>query len=114
MVKILLVEDEPLARKCTAMFLELKGHEIYEAADGIEALELFACNEFALLVSDIKMPRMDGTRLIEEIRTLSPRLPIIVTTAFSDRAPGDGIPTLSKPINLEHLSQAIDELLIDT
>jgi hypothetical protein len=41
-------------------------------------------------------------------------LRLVVTTAFSDRAPGDGIPTLRKPINIEHLSQVIDELLIDT
>jgi CheY-like chemotaxis protein len=92
------------------MFLELQGHEVYQAADGIEALDLFPHHDFAVVVSDMKMPRMDGLRLIEQIRTLRPKLPIIVVTGYSDRAPA-GVPILLKPLKLRDLSHKIDELV---
>ena len=110
MAKILIVDDEIRARASMARFLELDGHEVYQAGDGIEALDLFREHEFAVVVSDIKMPRMDGVRLIEQIRMVRPRVPIILVTGYSDRVPG-GVPILTKPLKLRDLSHKIDELL---
>ncbi len=92
------------------MFLELKGHEVHQAADGIEALQLFVSSEFEIVISDIKMPRMDGVRLIHEIRMLQPRLPVIATTGYTDKVP-EGVLVIAKPLNLDDLSQRIDEFL---
>ena len=111
MAKILVVDDEPLARNSMAMFLELQGHEVQQAADGVEALDRFASDQFAIVVSDMKMPRMDGLRLIEQIRILRPALPIIVVTGYADTVP-DGIPILTKPLKLQDLSDKIDHLLV--
>ncbi len=110
MAKILVVDDEPLARNSMAMFLELQGHEVCQAADGVEALDLFASDHFAVVVSDMKMPRMDGLRLIEQIRILKPTLPIIVVTGYADKVP-DGIPILTKPLKLQDLSDKIECLM---
>ena len=93
-----------------AMFLKLQGHEVQQAADGIEALDLFAAGQFAIVVSDMKMPRMDGLRLIEQIRSLKPALPIIVVTGYADTVP-DGIPVLTKPLNLQDLADKIHRLV---
>jgi CheY-like chemotaxis protein len=110
MAKILVVDDEPLARNSVAIFLELQGHEVQQAADGIEALDLFAAHHFAVVVSDMRMPRMDGLRLIEQIRMLKPALPIIVVTGYADTVP-DGIPILSKPLKLQDLADQIADLI---
>lgn len=95
-----------------AMFLELQGYEVCQAADGVEALDLFAADQFAVVVSDMKMPRMDGLRLIEQIRVLKPALPIIVVTGYADTVP-DGIPILTKPLKLQDLSDKIDHLIAE-
>ena len=68
---ILLVDDNKLglsARKCV---LEELGHTIWTASNGVDALEQFASRKFDLVVTDYKMPRMDGLELIAELRKTS-------------------------------------------
>jgi CheY-like chemotaxis protein len=81
---ILLVDDNKLglsARKCV---LEELGHRIATAANGVDALELFASAKFDLVVTDYKMPRMDGLELIAGLRKTSPDLPVILISGFVD------------------------------
>jgi ATP-dependent Lon protease len=81
---ILLVDDNKLglsARKCV---LEELGHTIWTAANGVEALEQFASRKFDLVVTDYKMPRMDGLELIAGLRKTSPELPVILISGFVD------------------------------
>jgi len=81
---ILLVDDNKLglsARKCV---LEELGHIIATAANGVDALEQFATRKFDLVVTDYKMPRMDGLELIAGLRKASPGLPVILISGFVD------------------------------
>ena len=81
---ILLVDDNKLglsARKCV---LEELGHTIWTAANGVDALEQFASRKFDLVVTDYKMPRMDGLELIAGLRKTSPELPVILISGFVD------------------------------
>jgi ATP-dependent Lon protease len=81
---ILLVDDNKLglsARKCV---LEELGHSIWTAANGVDALEQFASRKFDLVVTDYKMPRMDGLELIAGLRKTSPELPVILISGFVD------------------------------
>src|ERR1700689_610892 len=81
---ILLVDDNKLglsARKCV---LEELGHRISTAANGVDALELFANFKFDLVVTGYKMPRMDGVELIRALRKTSPGLPVILISGFVD------------------------------
>jgi ATP-dependent Lon protease len=81
---ILLVDDNKLglsARKCV---LEELGHTIWTAANGVDALEQFASRKFDLVVTDYKMPRMDGLELIAALRKTSPELPVILISGFVD------------------------------
>lgn len=69
------------ARKCV---LEELGHRISTAASGADAIEQFASHKFDLVVTDYKMPRMDGLELIKRLRKLAPGLPIVLISGYVD------------------------------
>lgn len=80
-LKILVVDDESRMRKLVKDFLEKEGHIIIEAADGMEAMDIFYENkDIALIILDVMMPRMDGWQVCREVRALS-QVPIIMLTA---------------------------------
>lgn len=80
-LKILVVDDESRMRKLVKDFLEREGHIIIEAADGMEAMDIFYENkDIALIILDVMMPRMDGWQVCREVRVLS-QVPIIMLTA---------------------------------
>lgn len=82
--KILVVDDESRMRKLVRDFLVKEGYTVLEAADGVEALDVFyAEKDIALLILDVMMPRMDGWQVCREIRAHS-KVPIIMLTARSD------------------------------
>ena len=79
--RILVVDDESRMRKLVKDFLEREGHIIIEAADGMEAMDIFYENkDIALIILDVMMPRMDGWQVCREVRALS-QVPIIMLTA---------------------------------
>ena len=80
-LKILVVDDESRMRKLVKDFLEREGQIIIEAADGMEAMDIFYENkDIALIILDVMMPRMDGWQVCREVRALS-QVPIIMLTA---------------------------------
>lgn len=81
---VLLVEDEPELRRETAAFLELYCGNIIQAANGREALVLFKTVRPDLVISDIRMPVMDGLELAANLKELSPDTPLIFCTAFTE------------------------------
>jgi len=82
--KVLIVDDDPFIRRLISSILILKGHQCEEANDGMEALEKFTKNPFDAVITDIRMPRMDGIELTRELLKLQPALPIIVMTGCQD------------------------------
>ena len=113
--KILVVEDEPASLRILQYFLNYEGYETAGARDGIEAMELLAQCEFDLVLSDIKMPRMDGVALARHILSGSPVTPIFLITAnVSDHFEDIlqlGVPYLSKPLLLNQLLVQIQKML---
>lgn len=82
--KILVVDDESRMRKLVRDFLTKSGFEVLEAADGIEALNVFDANpDISLVILDVMMPGKDGLQVCNEIRKTS-KVPIIMLTAKSD------------------------------
>ena len=79
MSRILVVDDEPASRTVVRDALERDGHEVVPAIDGEEALERFGDGAFDLVVTDLAMPRLDGSELVKEIRRTS-AVPILVLT----------------------------------
>jgi CheY-like chemotaxis protein len=83
---ILVVEDEPASLECISHFLRKQGYEVREARDGAEAIELIDNSQFDLVLSDIRMPRVDGVALATNILSRVPTIPIIPDDGCSIRA----------------------------
>jgi excisionase family DNA binding protein len=84
--KVLVVDDEASIRDLLAKTLALAEYEVDTAPDGREALDALRARPYDLLVTDLKMPVLDGMGLIREARRLAPRLAIVVITAHSTEA----------------------------
>ena len=81
MARILAVDDEEGIRAFLAESLESEGHEVVQAADGLEASSLLERRSFHVLITDLRMPRMDGMALLRRARADHPEMEIIVLTA---------------------------------
>ncbi|MCZ6601408.1 MAG: sigma-54 dependent transcriptional regulator [Planctomycetota bacterium] len=84
MANLLVVDDEKSMRDMLRIVFRDEGHEVLEAADGKEGLEVFQANEIDLVVQDLRMPRMDGLQLLQAIKDTNADVPVIVITAFGD------------------------------
>jgi two-component system NtrC family response regulator len=80
--RLLVVDDEEPQRVMLGNILERSGFEVESASDGGEALALLEDNAYDLLLTDQRMPKMDGLELLERVRKLSPRMPVVLMTAF--------------------------------
>jgi CheY-like chemotaxis protein len=82
--KILVVDDEELVRNLIVTLLSRSGHSSVTAVDGLDALERIESSKIDAVITDIKMPNMDGVALTVEILKRYPGLPILVMTAFDE------------------------------
>ncbi|MEH7748394.1 response regulator transcription factor [Neobacillus drentensis] len=80
MTKLLIVDDDANIRELVLLFLKKEGFELYEASDGLKALELMEKVKIDIVIIDIMMPIMDGWDLCREIREFSD-MPILMLTA---------------------------------
>jgi YesN/AraC family two-component response regulator len=114
-LKILYVEDEGAAREQMTSILKRRAKEILVAKNGREGLALFREHRPELVVTDIRMPIMDGLTMVKEIRGISRDAKIIMTTAFTDfsymmEAIELGVDQyVVKPIDIAKLVAAIDK-----
>lgn len=120
MARILLAEDDDGVRAFVSRALQHVGHEVVEAEDGGLASEVMAdeAGRFDLLLSDIKMPVMDGIALALNVAASWPEVTIVLMTGFADqreRAHGldqlvyDVIP---KPFTLQQVLEKVDDALV--
>ncbi len=82
MAKILVADDEAGVRDFLASALEVDGHTVAQAADGQEAIEALGRHSFHLLITDLRMPRLDGIELVRRARRERPETEVIVLTAY--------------------------------
>ncbi|MEP3431618.1 MAG: response regulator [Roseibium sp.] len=114
MSRILLTEDDEAVRSFVKRALELDGHSVDAAEDGGEAVELLTQERggYDLLLSDIKMPVMDGIALALHTARDYPKLPILLMTGFADqRERASGLDALvhdviTKPFSLADIRKA--------
>ena len=85
---VLIVDDEAGFRELMRRYLEAAGYEVRAATDGLDAWERLRAERFALLVSDVDMPRLDGCGLTEKIRADAALkdLPVILVTSLASPA----------------------------
>ena len=119
MARILLSEDDEAVRSFVKRALELDGHNVRAVEDGGAALEVLQREKgnFDLLVSDIKMPVMDGIALALQTVRDWPHLPILLMTGFADqRERTNGLDelvhdVLTKPFSLADIRRSVREAL---
>lgn len=117
-IQVLLVEDEAPLRELAAMMLRSLGCRVLEAADGREAMALVKAHraEIGAVLSDIRMPKLDGWRLLNELRHTAPGLPVIFVTAYNDATkPPDGQQEqpdalIRKPYLIKDLKKVLDQI----
>ena len=115
--RILVVEDEEIMRITVLDHLRSQGWEADEAADGSSALELVRDNHYELMLSDIRMPGIDGETLLTLVKKLSPRTEVVMMTAHGST--DDAVRCLKKgaadyilkPFDLEDLGFRITRIL---
>ena len=120
MYSILLVDDEPLALKGNRIIIERSGLEIaglYEAVDGQEAWEFLKNHKVDLVITDIKMPRMDGVSLCRELYLAGQQVKTVIVSGYADfqyarEALRYGVKDyILKPVQREELIQSISSVL---
>ncbi len=117
MSKILYVEDEPFLAKIVSDTLEKEGYQLVLKPNGIDAIRAFKNQSFDICVLDIMLPKMNGYDLAEEIRRISPDIPIIFLSAKSqskDVVKGFEVGAndyMRKPFSMEELIVRINALL---
>jgi two-component system response regulator HydG len=115
--RILVVDDEPNARAGLEKLLRQDGYEVDVADDGAAALVIAGDRPPDLVVTDLKMPRMDGLELLKRLRAQDIDLPVIMVTAFGDvtsavtamRAGAEDY--ITKPVDFDALSLSIERSL---
>ena len=83
-MKILVVEDDPNLREAIVDSLMMKGHQVHEVCNGVEAVKVIAQTSLDIVLSDINMPQMDGLQLLAQVKKNQPWLPMILMTAYGD------------------------------
>jgi DNA-binding NtrC family response regulator len=115
MLRILLVEDDPNLRRVLAYHLEREGHRVLQAPDGPGAAALLKAEPLDLVLTDVRMPGMDGMELLRKVREEKPDLPVVVMTAFGTiedavAAMREGASDyLTKPVEREALLLAVQK-----
>lgn len=86
MPNILIVEDEPAIRRVLKKILteEDQSYEVHEAEDGIQGLAMFKEHDFQLVLCDIKMPKMDGMEVLQEIKKINTDVPVVMISGHGD------------------------------
>ncbi|MEA1971885.1 MAG: response regulator [Candidatus Cloacimonadota bacterium] len=111
--KILVVDDEENIREIISEFLETIGYDVVGAEDGSQAIRECGNKKFDLVITDIRMPNMNGLDLLKKLKKIMPDLPVILMTGYQPSksqeetltARADGY--LLKPFSLNTLRQAI-------
>jgi CheY-like chemotaxis protein len=80
MAKVLVIDDEPGIRSLLDTLLSRKGYDVVLAENGQKGLECFRRDRPDVLVLDLKMPGMDGLTVLRQVRSLDPRMPVIILT----------------------------------
>lgn len=117
---ILLVDDEPAILRALQRLLQRSGYRVYCAATGVEALQVLAGYQISLVISDFRMPGMNGAELLKAVRTQYPTCLGIILSAYADRDAlleclnsGAAWKFLEKPWDDQALLQQIELALVE-
>ncbi len=123
MKKILVVDDQPSVRELLAEFLEGEKYSVKVALDGYDALRKIEKSSFDVVITDIRMPGMNGIEFVSELRERNIKTKIITMSGESSCSPElrieeinnlDSDIFLEKPFDLQNLLKTIEHLLLES
>ena len=116
MQHVLLVDDEEAILYVFQKYLEHAGFTVSTAATAMEAITAFEAGDIDALVTDQRMPGMQGDALVRKLRVARPSLPAIIVTAYAAECGPllDGVPVLNKPVPPADLVSAVQRALTAT
>ncbi|MCX8034476.1 MAG: response regulator [Thermodesulfovibrio sp.] len=116
--KILIVDDEPDMLKLLSMILKEKTpYEIITTNNPIEAVQLVKTTDFDLIITDLKMPGLDGLQLLEEVKKKNEDIPVVIITAYgtidsaTEAIEKGGFDFITKPFKKEQILFTIERAL---
>ncbi len=113
MNKVLIVDDELNMRLVLGAMLKKEGYDVASAADGREALDILKAGRIAAVVTDLKMPHIDGMELLRRMSELYPEVPVVMITAHGTVATAvealkkGALDYITKPFEIEELKNVI-------
>ncbi len=117
--QVLVVDDEDDIRELFCDLLSQSGFDVETAADGLEAYELISSHpgRFRVVLTDVRMPRMDGVTLLKRIKTGAHKdISVMLMTGYSDVSEKEiremgAVDVLKKPVNIEYLLRRLGDYL---
>ena len=117
MFNVLVVEDDKNLKKLMVTYLKRNNYTVFEANNGVQALDIIDKQYIDLVISDVMMPEMDGFELVNELRTSNYEIPIMLITAkgdISDKKQGFILGAddyMVKPVDMEEMILRVSVLL---
>jgi len=115
MEKILVIDDEKATLTMFRLFLDAYGYSVFTAENGAEGLEIFKRERPQIVITDIKMPGVDGLSVMRQMKNIDPAVEVVVITGHGDtdlakQAMGrDAADFINKPIHKEALDAALNK-----
>ena len=115
--RILVVDDEETVREMVSKVINLIGHEVVTTGNGREALEILRSQPFSIMITDVKMPEMDGFELTKVVRDQFPGTPIICMTAhgtsynYTDVVGVGATDYISKPFTIDEMKAKLNRVI---
>jgi DNA-binding NtrC family response regulator len=116
MANVLVIDDEKAMRELMTTAMLMEGHHVQQARDGSHGLNQLTKQTFDLVITDLRMPEMDGITMVESMRQRGIRTPTLIVTGYP---PADGLhgtstrSTIQKPFLISHLATAAREALAE-
>ncbi len=117
--QILVVDDEPKMRRVLEIMLQKMGHRVLVASNGVEALAMFQAQAVDLVITDLRMPEMDGIELLARLRALESDVPVMVITAHGTIETAvaamkhGACDYLLRPFDIDVVEHAVERVLND-
>ncbi len=119
-MKILVVDDDPQSLSSTGRILEHAGHEVVYASSGDEALGVLDRISPVMVITDVRMPGMNGMQFVEAYQKKGFQIPFVIMTAFGEVQDAvwamkmGAVDFLLKPFSKQDLCKAVDQVLVRT
>ena len=111
---VLVVDDDPYLLEVIMLALSDAGYRVRQATDGMNALREIETAAPDLVLSDIRMPRLNGLGLVEHLVRRQIDVPVILMSAAHNVPDSNGVPFIAKPFSLDDLLDQVDDVLRGT